>query len=105
MDNRVTPPKRFTSPTWGPPTAMLTGPNSGRYIYVYVTYIDRYWWAWMFPASRRVDNEVCLVLRKKNLKTDYKDLLVGHRRLIKNKTQTAIIFLILFPAPLSILYK
>lgn len=33
------------------------------------------------------------------------DLLVGHRSLIKNKTQTAIIFLILFPAPLSILYK
>ena len=34
MDNRVTPPKRLTSPTWGPPTTMLTGPNSGRHIYV-----------------------------------------------------------------------
>ena len=59
----------------------------------------------MFPATRRVHNEVRLVLSKKNKKTDYKDLLVGHRGLIKNKTQTVIIFLILFPAPVSILYK
>ena len=28
MDRQVTPPKRVTSPTWGPPTSMKTGPKT-----------------------------------------------------------------------------
>ena len=55
------------------------------------------------PLEESTMKYVWFLARK--IKTDYKDLLVGHRSLIKNKTQTAIIFLILFPAPLSILYK
>ena len=28
MDRRVTPPKRVTSPTWGPPPPLLTVPQT-----------------------------------------------------------------------------